>query len=440
MEQSHEGRSSRGGGKSATAAATAAFSIVTGADHRKSFAQSGEKLKLGLIGCGGRGTGAVTQALMATDIPIVLWAMGDLFRDKLDLSYKMLADGAEGRYDREPFASLLPQMDVPEERRFIGFDACQQVIDSGVDLVILATPPVFRPGHFTACVEAGKHVFMEKPAATDPTGVRVVIEAARKAREKGLSVVAGSQRRHQQHYIDILRRVHDGAIGEIVGGQYFWNGGGSMLTRPRPQPKSDIEWQCRNWYHFAWLSGDHIVEQHVHNLDVMAWAMQDRPVSCLGMGGRMARVGDGNNYDHFAVEFEYPNGVRTLSMCRQINGAAGRVSEYILGTKGRAYIDQASGNITGPNAYRPEQSPNPYIMSHRNWIMSIRDGVPIHEGEQIAESTLLAIMGRMSAYTGQALRWNWAMRASQLDLLPPALEWGDLPPLEVAVPGKTQLV
>jgi myo-inositol 2-dehydrogenase/D-chiro-inositol 1-dehydrogenase len=291
-----------------SAVAAASFVTASGLSSR-AYAAGSDEVKVGLIGCGGRGTGATTQALMATKTPVKLWAMADLFRDQLDRSYDMLYNGAEARYDRVAFDGLASQMDVPEERKFVGFDAYRRLLDSGVDMVILATPPGFRPMQFRAAVEAGKHVFLEKPVAVDPAGIRTVIAAAKVAKDKGLSVVAGTQRRHQNHYIEIMKRVHDGAIGEIRAAQCYWNGSGGSLRQTKPAGMSDMEWQVRHWYYFCWLSGDHIVEQHVHNIDIMNWAFQGHPEFVMGMGGRAVREG-GNIWDHFAVEFEYPGGVR----------------------------------------------------------------------------------------------------------------------------------
>jgi myo-inositol 2-dehydrogenase/D-chiro-inositol 1-dehydrogenase len=419
----------------AAGAAASLFPALTG----RLYAAGSDVLKVGLIGCGGRGTGAATQALMGVDKSVKLWAMADLFRDKLDISYSMLSKGAKGRYDRVDFDGLADQMDVPEQRKFVGFNAYQKLIDSGVDMVILTTPPHFRPEHFEAAVKAGKHVFMEKPVAVDPVGIRRIIAATEIAKQKRLSVVAGTQRRHQRHYIEILNRIHNGAIGDIVAAQCYWNGSGGSLRGEKPEDMSDMEWQVRRWYYFCWICGDHIVEQHVHNIDIMNWALQAHPVQCMGLGGREVRRG-GNIWDHFAIEFEYPQGVRVLSMCRQIPGCTDRVSERIVGTKGFAYIDSATGYIKGENSYEPPGSPNPYVQEHVDLIKSIREGDAINEGQQVAESTMTAIIGRMSAYTGRALKWDWAMKASKLDLTPPKYEFGDLPVAPVPVPGKTPLV
>lgn len=427
---------------------SAASVAALGVGASKLRAGGSDTLKVGLIGCGGRGTGAATQVLMCTDTPVKLWAMGDLFGDMLDASYKMLSEGAEGRYDRDAFESLARQMDVPKSRRFVGFDAYKGVLDSGVDLVLLTTPPHFRPEHFMAAVQAGKHVFMEKPAAVDPVGIRTILAAGELAKVKGLSVVAGTQRRHQHHYLDILKRVRDGAIGEIVAGQCYWNM--SLAWDPFKVAKtagmSDMEWQCRNWFYTTWLSGDHICEQHVHNLDVINWGIGAHPVQVVGMGGRQARTGPeyGNVFDHFACEFEYPNGVRVASMCKQNAGAAYHVCERLVGTKGQMYTDQAVGFIRdgrGNKVYTYEgPNENPYYEEHRVLIDSIRNNKGINEANNVAESTMCAIIGRMSAYTGRALKWDWAMKASKLDLRPAEYKFGDLPLAPVAIPGKTPLV
>jgi len=427
-----------------SAVSLAAFSAVAG----RSYAAGSDTIKVGLIGCGGRGTGAATQVLLSTDTSVKLWAMGDLFQDQLDKCYNMLSEGAEGRYDRDAFESLRPKMDVPKSRRFVGFDAFKGVIDSGVDLVLLATPPHFRPEHLMAAVTAGKHAFMEKPAAVDPTAIRTVLAAGKIAQQKGLSVVAGTQRRHQNHYVDILRRVRDGAIGEIVAGQCYWNMSlaWDQFKVAKTPGMSDMEWQCRNWFYTTWLSGDHICEQHVHNLDIMNWGIGTHPVQVIGMGGRQARTGPeyGNIFDHFACEFEYPNGVRVASMCKQNAGAAYHVCERLVGTKGQMYTDQALGyikDLKGNTTYTYEgPNENPYYTEHRDLITSIREGKALNEAKNVAESTMCAVIGRMSAYTGRALKWDWAMNASKLDLRPAKYEFGDLPLDPVAIPGKTQLI
>ena len=400
-------------------------------------AGASEKIRVGLIGCGGRGTGAAVDCATASP-DIVITALGDLFPDQVQASLAELNKKLPGRVTATP------------ETCFSGFDAFQKVLAAPVDLVILASPPFFRPQHLAAAIDAGKHVFTEKPVATDPLGIRSVIATAEKAAAKNLAIVAGTQRRHQAHYVEIMKRIHGGDIGEIVSGQAYWNMGALWVERAaqnwadkKAKNWSDMEWQVRNWLFTGWCSGDHIVEQHVHNLDVMNWAFGAHPVKATGMGGRAARVEAqyGNIWDHFAVEYEYPNGARVLSMCRQTAGAAENVSERVVGTSGFSFSDSTDGYIKGAKAYDNTQaSPNPYVEEHRDLIASIKAGKPLNEGRQVAESTLTAIMGRMSAYTGRALSWDWVMNASKLDLTPGPLAFGPLTALEVPMPGKTQLV
>jgi predicted dehydrogenase len=404
---------------SAVTAAAIASSGLTGA-----YAASSDRIRVGLVGCGGRGTGAASDCIRSSE-NVELVAMGDLFKDRLD--------GSKG-YMKQ----LGDRNKVTDDRCFVGWDAYQKVIGSDVDLVILATPPGFRPMHLRAAIEAGKHVFMEKPVAVDPAGVRSVLESAEMAKKKKLGIVAGTQRRHQKSYIETMKRIHDGAIGELVAAQCYWNQGG-LWNHGRQSGWSDTEWQIRNWLYFAWLSGDHIVEQHVHNLDVINWAFNAHPVSCVGMGGRQARTDPayGHIYDHFTIDYTYPNGVHAMSMCRQIDGTASNVSEHVVGTLGDS---DPQGTIRGKNAWRHEgRGTNPYVQEHTDLIASIRAGQPLNEGQRIAESTLTAVMGRMSAYTGQEVTWEQALN-SKLDLMPQQLAFGPLPVDPVAVPGRTRLV
>lgn len=422
---------------SAAVSAGVILSNVTGA-----YAAGSDKIKVGLIGCGGRGKGAAYNCVVSAP-GVEIYAMGDLFADRLEDCVKSLkSDPAKaggyygGGIPRENF-------NVPKERQFTGFDAYQKVIDSGVDMVILATPPGFRPLQLMAAIKAGKHVFMEKPAGVDPAGIRVVIKAAELAKQNGLAIVAGTQRRHQKHYVEILKRVKDGDIGQIKSACCYWNGG-DMIGYWKWYPKgnmSGMEWQCRSWPWFTWTSGDHYVEQHVHNIDVINWALGSHPVKCMGMGGREVRT-QGNIYDHFAVEFEYPNGVRVMSMARQITGCTSRVAEYVVGTEGIMETDGAKGQIKGKRAYTYDgPNPDPYVVEHTDLINSIRSSNPLNEGKRVAESTMCAIMGRMSAYTGRAMKWDWAMKASDLDLTPEKYDFAyDMPMRPIAVPGKTQLI
>lgn len=392
--------------------------------------QRSDVLRVGLVGCGGRGTGAARDCLRAAD-DVVLVAMGDLFPDRLERCRANLSRVASEDAD---FAG---KYQVPSEASFSGFDACEKVLAADIDLVILATPPGFRPGHLAAAVAAGKHVFMEKPVAVDPAGVRSVIAAADAARAKNLAIVAGTQRRHDPAYVETMRRVHDGAIGHIVSGQVYWNQGG-LWNAARQDAWSDAEWQIRNWLYFTWLSGDHIVEQHIHNLDVANWALAAHPVRAVGVGGRQWRTDAayGHIFDHFAIDFEYPNGVHVLSMCRQIDGTANHIGERFIGTRG--WTD-ASSTIQGatPWTYEGEKK-NPYVQEHVDLLASIRAGQPLNEGRQVAESTLTAIMGREAAYTGQVVTWDDLLNAPQ-DLTPPGLSLGALPVPPVAMPGRTKL-
>jgi predicted dehydrogenase len=390
-------------------------------------AAGSDMIRIGMIGCGGRATGAAIDCLDAVPGVEVI-AMFDLFPDRVD---KSLAKLREKHPDK---------IKVAPDKCFTGFDGYKKVcVLPDVNLIVTAAPPGFRPIHLQAAVEAGKHVFMEKPVAVDPAGVRSVIASSELARSKGLAVVAGTQRRHQARYLELMRRIKDGAIGEVVGGQCYWNQGELWVVKKTPE-MSDMEWQCRNWLYFTWLSGDHIVEQHVHNIDVMNWAIGALPVKVMAMGGRQVRTAPeyGNIYDHFAVEFEYPEGVRVQSMCRQIPGCADRIEERIVGTRGTAF---GYGEIKGLEPWKFEgEEMNPYVQEQADLIAAIRKGEPLNEGRRIAESTLCAVMGRMSAYTGRAISWEWAMNNSKLDLTPPKFELGDIPVEPVAVPGVTPLV
>jgi len=416
-------------------ASAVSLAALTSGGASRIFAAGSDKLRVGLIGCGGRGTGAARDCVKSSD-NVEIVALGDLFRDRVDKSLNNLKEKLPAE-----------AVKVTEDTCFVGFDAYEKVIASGVDMVILGTPPHFRPAHLKAAIEGGKHVFMEKPVAVDPVGIRSVIASSELAAKKKLAIVAGTQRRHQNHYLEIIKRIRNGAVGEIVSGQCYWNqdalwvnAAKENLRKKKELGWSDMEYQCRNWLFFTWLSGDHIVEQHVHNLDVINWAVGAHPVKCLGMGGRQARTQPqyGNIYDHFAVEYEYPNGARVLSMCRQTEGCSSRVSERVVGTKGSAYTDGSNASIEGPNAYKYEgKSPSPYVQEHADLIASIRQGKPLNEGRRVAESTLTAIMGRMSAYTGREIKWDWVMNKSKLDLTPSVYNMGVNP---VAIPGRTQLI
>jgi predicted dehydrogenase len=427
MEESSKSRLSRRDFIKTSAVSLAAI----GAGQSRVFAAGSDKIRVGLIGCGTRGTNAAKNCVRSTP-GVEITAMGDVFQDRLDKSLAKLSMDIDNN------------VSVTQDTAFVGFDAYQKVINSDVDMVILATPPHFRPAHVMAAVKAGKHVFAEKPGAVDPVGVRLLIEAGELAKQKGISIVVGTQQRRLPQYLEIMKRIHNGEMGEIVGGQAYWLwNNANWHFEKRHAEWSDMEWQIRCWPYFTWLSGDHIVEQHLHNMDILNWAIGSHPVSCTGIGGRQARTGPeyGNIYDHFGVEYEYPNGVRVMSMCSQIEGGINNYSERVVGTKGRCYLTRTVGYIEGKNPYKYDGKAYGALQKeHSDLIESFRKGKPINEARQLAESTLTVIMGRMSAYTGRALNWDWAMKSSQLDLTPPKYEFGDLPVRPIAVPGKTKLV
>lgn len=400
------------------------------------FAAGTDRIRIGLVGCGGRGIGAVRNCL-AADPSVQLVALGDAFADSIASAMKDFTQGSGGNEPKPPLPA--DQFAVTPERCFTGFEAYQQVINSGIDLVLLVTPPQFRPQHLRAAVEAGVHVFMEKPVAVDAVGARLVMQLADIAAQKKLAIVAGTQRRHSADYLETMARIKDGAIGEVIGGSCYWMQG-ALWHRGRKPEWSEMEYQMRNWLYFTWLSGDHIVEQHMHNIDVMNWAFGGPPVKAYGMGGRQSRTDPkyGDAWDHFSVEFEYANGARVQSLCRQVNGTSMRVTERLIGTKGTA---NPSGTIRGEQSWKFERPfTNPYDQEHIDLIRSIRAGTPLNEGRQVAESTLTAILGRMSAYTGREVSYGWLLEASKLDLTPPVFAWGDAPKVEIPVPGVTVLV
>ena len=396
-------------------------------------ASGDDTLRVGLIGCGGRGTGAASQALLA-DTRVKLTAMGDMFADNLQVSLKSLRESRD----------LENKLDVPPERQFVGFDAYKQVLASGVDVVLLATPPHFRPMHLQAAIEAGKHVFAEKPCAVDTPGVHSVLRTCEEARKKGLAVVSGLCLRYHDPYREAVRRIRDGAIGDVrtlMANDYR----GPIWIKPRQPDWTDMHWQMRNWYYFTWLSGDFNVEQHVHNLDVCAWAMGDEyPVKAIGMGGREVRKGPeyGNIYDHHSVVYEYANGARLISNTRQIQGCKNDISVNILGSRGTALLTERKNGVRimaqDDWTYRDEAK-NLYQVEHDELFASIRAGKPLNNGEYMAKSTLLAIMGRMATYTGQEITWDMAWKSKE-DLSPPKYEWGEIASPPVAVPGVTRFI
>jgi myo-inositol 2-dehydrogenase / D-chiro-inositol 1-dehydrogenase len=403
------------------------------------FAAGSDRIRIGLVGCGGRGLGDLINCVMSSP-GVEVVALGDLFQDKVDRALARLQDRSQPpERDAATAWTLSDQVKATRDTCFTGFDAYQKVIASDADLVILATPAHFRPIHVKAAVEAGKHVFMEKPVAVDPVGVRSIIASSELAKSKGLAMVAGAQRRHDPRYIEVMRRVQDGAIGDIVGAQCYWFRS-DLWVRDRQPGWSDMEWQIRNFVWFNWLCGDCIVETLLHNIDVINWAFNGPPKSASGVGGRQVRTQPkfGNVFDHFSVEYEYPNGARTVAMCREWPDCSGRVSERVVGTKGVALCD--AGVIRGEHPFKYEgQAKDPYVQEQIDLIESIRKGEPINEGRRMAESNLTAIMGRISAYTGLSVDWEWALNRSKLDLAPPRYVLGDLPVAPVAMPGQTEL-
>jgi myo-inositol 2-dehydrogenase / D-chiro-inositol 1-dehydrogenase len=411
----------------AGAAFTSTLSI-----SRSAHAAGSDQLKVGLIGCGGRGSGAAADALQA-DKNIALTAMGDAFQDRLDFSLRELTK----KFSGEP-----QKIQVSPDRCFVGFDAYQKVIDSGVDVVLLCTPPHFRPAHLRAAVAAGKHVFCEKPVAVDGPGVRSVLETCEAAKSKNLSIVSGLCYRYDEAKREVMDRIHNGAIGDILALNVNYLTG-TLWFHPRKDSWSDMEWQVRNWLYYTWLSGDHNVEQHVHSLDKAAWAMKDEPpVSCTGIGGRQVRVEPkwGNIFDHFSVTYQYANGSKLFAACRQMSGCENDVNDYVIGTKGAANIMRHE--ITGENSWKHRRNrtapKDMYQAEHDALFESIRKSQPINNGLYMSRSSLMAIMGRMSAYTGQPVTWDQALNSSER-LGPEKYEWGPAPEVVVAVPGVTKL-
>jgi Predicted dehydrogenases and related proteins len=388
-------------------------------------------IKVGLVGCGGRGTGAAAQALKADDYS-ELTAVADVYQDRIDSCLERLSRVAKGK------------VKVERSKMFVGLDAYQKLIDSGVDVVLLATPPGFRPQHLRAAIAANKHVFCEKPVAVDAPGVRDVLETVRRAKEKNLSIVAGFCWRYSNYIQATFEQIKKGAIGDIVAyyGTYYTSPVKPMPPESqRPAGMSDVEWQIQNWYNFVWTCGDGLVEQAVHTADKIAWAFDDKPpISCVAVGGRQIPAHGGNIYDHFEVNYLYPNNVRAFLGCRQMEGCYNENADYIMGTKGVCTIGRGPlPRIEGETKWTFEGVKNDmYQAEHDVLFASIRRGSPVNDGERMATSTLLAIMGRMAAYTGQTITWEQAMN-SQERLVPEKLEWNmSLPVQPMARPGITK--
>ena len=415
-------------------AAVIGGSMLTMGATQNTYGSAPATLKVGLIGCGGRGTGAAAQALQA-DPNVVLTAMGDVFADRLEESHKAILE------------EVPQKVKVEKANKFVGFDAYRKVIDSGADVVLLATPPAFRPHHLMAAIEAGKHVFCEKPVAVDAPGVRKVLDAAKRAKEKKLSLVSGFTFRYDYSKRALFDKILKGDIGEIVSVSSTRNGG-DLWYHPRQPSWTDMEYQMRNWYYQNWLSGDYLVEMIVHSLDLMMWAMGDKvPARATGTGGRQVRVDQkyGNIYDHFAIEFEYANGVRGFSFSRQQTGCSNRNSIEVVGTMGTATANMGASahEITGKNkwVYQGEKN-NPYQTQHDEFFASIRNSKPMNDGEFMANSTMVAILGRMVAYSGQTLSWDEAIKSNQV--LGPAHDeyrWDfKYAGPDVAIPGITKVL
>jgi myo-inositol 2-dehydrogenase / D-chiro-inositol 1-dehydrogenase len=388
-------------------------------------AAGSDEIKVGLLGCGGRGTGAAINAVEAAE-GVRIVAMADAFQDRLDQSRKILTERAGAK------------MSVTDETCFVGLDAYKRILEADINYVVMATPPGFRPEHIKAAVAAGKHIFAEKPVAVDGAGIRSCLESHDEIAKKGLGLVAGTLYRHHTGYLESIKRIHDGQIGDI-GAAWGWYNTTGLWKHDRQPAWSDLEYQMRNWLYYTWLSGDHVVEQAVHNIDALNWIMGANPVRAIATGGRQTRTAPeyGHIYDHFAIEYEYPGETRVFMMCRQQDGCDKKVANEVVGTKGRAFI-LPQFFITGEKPWKLEGEINDaYVAEHTNLINSIRAGKPLNEMKQIAESTLVAILGRDAAYSGGAVTWEEALASPSL--LPPKLEWGPMPVPPVPMPGQSSV-
>jgi predicted dehydrogenase len=414
------------------AGAAAVTSVVTGLSVPLVHAAGSSTIKIGLVGCGGRGSGAAEQALKA-DSGTSLVAIADAFQDRIDEHLSTIKRSGGGS-----------RVDVPKDRQYTGFDAYKNVIDQ-VDLVILTTPPHFRPLHLAYAVEKGIHAFVEKPMAVDGPGLRTYLKACKDSQAKNLSLVNGFCWRYDGPRRQTMKRVMDGQIGDVVAIETTYNSQGVWDPRKtREQCSSDMEYQMRNWYYYSWLSGDHIVEQAVHGIDTMGWVMNDKPpVKCWGVGGRQSRTDPkyGNIWDHFSIVYEYPGNVRGYHHCRHWVNTPPQVKDYILGTKGTADIFENA--ITGANTWRYRGSPKTgtrmYQNEHDEMFAALRAGKPINNGEKAAASTLLALMGRTAAYTGEIITPDMVLN-SQENLSPARYEFGPLAMPPIPVPGTAKFV
>ena len=405
------------------------------------YASGSDTIKIALIGCGDRGTGAAFQAL-STKYNIKLVAMADAFQDRIDKSYEALS------------SKFSAKMDVPKERQFVGFDAYKQAIPLA-DVVLLVTPPGFRPIHFEEAVKQNKQIFMEKPVAVDAPGIRKVLAAAEEAKRKKLNVVVGLQRRYQTNYREAMKRINDGAIGDIMSGQVYWNSGG-VWVNPRKTGQTEMEYQMRNWYYFNWLCGDHIVEQHVHNIDIANWIKNAHPVSVQGTGSRAWRTGKdyGEIYDNHSIELTYADGAVIHSQCRHFEGISNRVDESFMGTKGKIYLSGSNQAVmkdySGKELYNhnTKGNANPYQTEHDELFEAISKGeYKFNNVEYAATSTFTSIIGRYATYSGETIKWDEALAADN-SLFPEKLAWDAMPKLlpdanglyPYAMPGKTKVI
>lgn len=400
----------------AKASAAAGFAILTAKSGIA--ATNSDTLRIGLIGCGGRGAGAVLNCLQGND-NVKIVALADMFADRLQSKRKEMENHKSPR--------IKPKVDINDDMCFTGLDAYKKLLETDVEMIIHATPPYARPMHITAAVAAGKHIFVEKPVAVDPVGVRMFIEAANKAKEKGLSFVTGTQRRHQDAYIETIQKIHDGEIGELLSARAYWNGNLPFCHERNPE-WSDLEYRLRNWYNYIWVCGDNIVEQHIHNLDVINWAMNAHPVKVTASGGRAWKPLEekyGDLWDNFSCDFEYPSGAHMYSFSRHWNDSANAVFEEVTGTKGKSNCRD-----------KGKDSGDPMVQEHVDLVNSIRGTGPyLNTGVVTAESTMTAIMGRMAAYTGKELTWDEALN-SELSLVPEDLSFDKAYPVgPIPVPG-----
>ncbi|MEM7810621.1 MAG: Gfo/Idh/MocA family oxidoreductase [Planctomycetota bacterium] len=410
------------------AAGTAAVGagVLSGfAGSAGAYAGGDDTIRIGVVGCGGRGSGAAVDAL-GVEGSVKLVAMGDIFGDKLDSSLSRI---------KKAYADKPGRVDVPKENKFIGFDAIDKVLAAGIDVIILATPPGFRPQHFARAVEAGVHVFMEKPVATDAPGIRTVLAAAASAKEKGLKVGVGLQRRHASNYLETAELIANGDIGDVMASRVYWNSSGvwGNATRgTRENTSTELEYQLRNWYYYSWICGDQICEQHIHNLDIGNWFHGGYPVKARGMGGREVRTGKefGNIFDHFAVQYEFADGSYMFSECRHIPKCWNRVGESIQGTKGRVDMGAQDARIyfTGGAKKRIKSKKNPYQQEHDDLFAAIRSNLDYNEAEYGAMSTMTSILGRMATYSGQELTMKEALASNKV-LVPELTSFENEPPV-----------